>query len=131
MGGRGASSGIANNGKKYGTEYETLYKISNIKFVRYKDSGSSKAPMETMTKGRIYVTVNENNQLSNIIYYDNNNKRIKQVDILHAHRDMKLHTHHGYYHNENDGIKGATKVTKAERRMIDTVMDIWYNKKGK
>lgn len=131
MGGRGASSGIADNGKKYGTEYETLYKISNIKFVRYKDSNSAKAPMETMTKGRIYVTVNERNELSNITYYNNDNKRKKQIDLLHIHKEMKPHTHHGYFHNENDGVKGATRVTKAEQKMIDTVIDIWYNKSDK
>ena len=52
MGGRGASSGISEKGKSYGTEYETLYQSGNIKYVQY-NNGSATAPMETMTKGRI------------------------------------------------------------------------------
>lgn len=50
MGGRGASSGISNNGKPYGSEYTTLYQFGNIKFVRYNETKSAKTPMETMTK---------------------------------------------------------------------------------
>ena len=49
MGGRGASSGMSDKKKKYGTEYETLHTDGNIKFVRYK-GGNAKTPMETMTK---------------------------------------------------------------------------------
>lgn len=66
MGGRGASSGVSDKGKKYGTEYETLKTDGNIKFVRFKDSGSAKTPQETMTKGRVYVTVNAKNVLTAI-----------------------------------------------------------------
>lgn len=33
MGGRGSSSGISASGKKYGTQYKTLLKDGNIKFV--------------------------------------------------------------------------------------------------
>lgn len=47
MGGRGSSSGMSDSGKKYGTEYTTLYQSGNIKFVRYKN-GSATAPVETM-----------------------------------------------------------------------------------
>ena len=34
MGGRGASSGISNKGHKYGTEYHTVLRDENIKFVK-------------------------------------------------------------------------------------------------
>ena len=34
MGGRGASSGISDKGKKYGTEYKSLLSRGRIKFVR-------------------------------------------------------------------------------------------------
>lgn len=54
MGGRGSASGMSDKGKPYGTEYETLYQAGNIKYVRYRD-GSTTAPMETMTKNRIYA----------------------------------------------------------------------------
>jgi len=33
FGGRGASSGLSDKGKKYGSEYKTLYQTGNIKFV--------------------------------------------------------------------------------------------------
>ena len=48
MGGRGASSGISDKGKKYGSEYTTLYESGNIKFVRYNDAKSAKTPQETI-----------------------------------------------------------------------------------
>ena len=127
MGGRGASSGISDKGKVYGTEYTTLYQFGNIKFVKINE-GSTTPPMETMTKGRVYVTVNYDNNLKSITYYDKNNKRIKQIDIDHPHKRMQPHTHHGYFHNENDSKKGASNLTKDETKMVDKVNEIWYNK---
>ena len=56
MGGRGASSGISDSGKRYGTEYKTIAQFGNVKVVRANDGGA-KAPMETMTPGRVYATV--------------------------------------------------------------------------
>lgn len=131
MGGRGSSSGISGKGKPYGTEYTTLYKSGNIKFVRYNDSKSAKTPMETMTKGRVYVTVDSNNDLKSVTYHDNANKRNKQIDLDKPHRGMKPHTHHGYNHNENDGKKGAANLTTEERKMVDRVKKLWYNKNNK
>ena len=88
MGGRGASSGISNKGHKYGTEYHTVLRDENIKFVKNNNAGSTKTPMETMTKGRVYVTINERNELSAITYYDNSGKRTKQIDLQKAHRGI-------------------------------------------
>lgn len=132
MGGRGASSGISIKGKPYGTEYRKILEKGNIKFVKYKDASSAKTPMETMTKGRVYVTVNDNDELVAITYYDNSGKRKKQIDLNHMHNDMQPHTHHGYYHNEKDDKKGAARPTDKERQMIDKVKEFWLNrKKGK
>lgn len=128
MGGRDASSGISDKGKKYGTEYKALLADGNIKFVRYKDSGSAKAPQETMTKGRVYVTVNSADVPVSITYYDQNGKRTKTIDLTHFHANMKPHTHHGYEHNEFDGKKGAANLTSEERKMVERVLKIWYNK---
>ena len=130
MGGRGASSGISVSGKLYGTEYRSLMKVGNIKFVQ-RIGNSAVAPLETMTKGRVYVTVNANNELKYISFYDKQNKRSKTIDLDKAHKGMKPHTHHGYEHNENDGAKGASKLTSKEKRMVDYVSEIWYNKKRK
>lgn len=63
MGGRGSSSGMSD--KPYGTEYETLYQSGNIKFVRYKN-GAATTPAETMTNGRVYVTVNARDKIKSI-----------------------------------------------------------------
>lgn len=131
MGGRGASSGISNKGHKYGTEYKTVLKDGNIKFVKYKESKSTKTPMETMTKGRVYVTVNNKNELTAITYYNNNGKRNRQIDLQKVHKGIKPHTHHGYEHNENDSKKGASKLTTEEIKMVDRVTKIWYNNKSK
>ena len=60
MGGRGSASGVSDKGKRYGTEYTTILQSGNIKFVRT-NSGSATPPLETMTKGRIYVTLNYDN----------------------------------------------------------------------
>ncbi len=127
MGGRGASSGASKSSKRYGTEFHTVLQSGNIKFVKYNDSTAAKTPMETMTKGRVYVTVSENNVLKSITYYDNSNKRTKQVDLDKPHKGMLPHTHHGYEHNENDGKKGAANPNVKEQKMVDRVNALWYN----
>ena len=40
---------------------------------------------------------------------------------------MNLHTHDGYNHNENDGPKGAAKLTPEEKKIVDKVKEAWYN----
>lgn len=131
MGGRGSSSGMSDNGKKYGTEFSTLLTAGNIKFVRYNDSRSAKTPQETVTKGRVYVTVNKDNTIKSITYYDNKGKRTKSIDLTHRHNAMDLHVHHGYNHNENDGRKGAANLNPDEKRMVERVKKLWYNNLGK
>lgn len=127
MGGRGASSGVSASGKSYGTEFTTVLKSGNIKFV-VANNGSNKSPMETMTKGRVYVTVDKKtNELKYISYYDNENKRVKQIDLNRPHKDISPHTHHGYEHNENDSQKGAARLTLEEKKMVDNVKTLWYN----
>lgn len=126
MGGRGASSGVSKK-KKYGTEYRTVHEFENIKFV-VNTEGAVTAPMETMTKGRVYVTIDEKkNRPKHITYYDAENKRVKQIDFYPQHNGMLIHTHHGYFHNENDGENGAELPTKEEKIMIERVNKIWYD----
>lgn len=131
MGGRGASSGVSDSGKPYGSEYYIVYQSGNIKFVKQVNASNAKAPMKTMTRGRVYVYVNDKNEIPSISYYDNSNKRTKQIDLNHKHKGMQPHTHHGYYHYERDGKKGATKLTTEERKMVDSVKRLWLNKNKK
>lgn len=127
MGGRGSSSGISNKGKKYGTEYHSVYQSGNIKFIKINE-GNITAPFETMTKGRVYVTVNNRDKLKSIIYFDKHNKRYKQIDIDHQHKIDNIwtspHTHKGYVHNEN----GTFTLNEKERKTLDKVIKIWENK---
>lgn len=125
MGSRGARSGISDVGKEYGTEYDTILKYQNIKFVKYKDSKSAKSPMETMSKGRIYVTVNGQNELVYITYYDSDGKRKRQIDLNHYHeidgKKEKPHIHNGYEHDEN----GSERLGDKEKKIVDKINYIW------
>ncbi|MDF7641711.1 hypothetical protein PT279_08960 [Bifidobacterium sp. ESL0784] len=127
MGGRGAASGISKQGKKYGTEYKTLLTDGNIKFIE-NNNRSSKTPMETMTKGRVYVLVSsKTRQLKSITYFDSEGKRFKSVHLDHSDDNLKPHTHEGYFHNESHTRKEAKprKVNDREQRMIQEVNRIW------
>ncbi len=129
MGGRGSSSGISVNGKVYGTEYKTLLSSGNIKFVSR--TGADSDLFETRTRGRVYAEVNQINEVKTIYYFDNNLKKTKSIDLRHYHKGLVPHTHHGYIHSENDGPKGATKLSKKEKKMVELVLKLWYNNKGK
>lgn len=131
MRGRGASSGISNKGKLYGSEYITVYQSGNIKYVEV-NGGASTAPMETMSKDRIYVTIDKNTQeLKYVSFYDSSNKRYKQIDLQHPHKvdgiKEQPHVHMGYNHNEN----GDRKLTKEEQKLIESIKKKWYNKNSK
>lgn len=127
MGGRGASSGMSDSGKPYGTEYKTLFQSGRIKYVAVNE-GSPTAPLETMTRGRVYVTVNEKEStLKSITFYDRDNKRFRQIDLDHYHKingkPEKPHVQAGYYH---DGE--ASKPSEKDSRLIDRVLKAWYNR---
>lgn len=102
MGGRGASSGTSHYERKdgtvienpYGSQYHSVMTSGNIKFVS-KSSRRSEPLMETMTKGRVYAHV-EGDDIKSIVYFDNENKRTKQIDLDHPHRPFFFdgkHTH--------------------------------------
>ncbi len=55
----------------------------NIKFVS-KNRRASETLTKTMTRVRVYAHV-EGDDLKAIVYFDNENKRSKQVDIDHSH----------------------------------------------
>lgn len=129
MGGRGASSGMSVKGKPYGSEYKTVLKDGNIKFVKA-NMGLATAPMETMTRGRVYVTVNEADQLKFISYYDTSNKRVKQIDLDKPHKGISPHTHHGYEHSENDSAKGFANLTTEEKKLVEKINRIWHNRRN-
>lgn len=130
MGGRGASSGMSVKGKTYGSEFRSVLQDGNIKFVKA-SNGSATAPLETMTRGRVYVTVNADDELKFISYYDNQNKRTKTIDLTKPHKGVLPHTHHGYEHFENDSKKGFANLTTEEKAMVARVRKLWYNRRSK
>lgn len=141
MGGRGASSGVSirkmPNGEvkkfKYGSEYHTVLEVDNIKFVKSNDPNNiHTAPMETMTKNRVYVYVDDNNVLKNIVFFDKNNLRRKSIDLDHIHVENGVvfkdgHVHIGYFHDEY----GTFKLSAKEIKMVERVNNVWYNHTNK
>lgn len=86
--------------------------------------------METMTKGRVYATVDSKDNVKYISYYDKKNKRYKQIDLtgkphIIEGKPTLPHTHRGYIHDEH----GPRVPSAKEQRMIDKVLKIWENKK--
>lgn len=126
MGGRGARSGSSVYGNAYGTQYHTLLTYGNIKFVQ-KNNPDSETLMETMTPGRVYAVVGKTNEIQSIVYFDNEGKRSKQIDLMHPHQGLQPHTHHGYFHSENDSKSGAAHLTTEEHKMVDRVLGQWQN----
>ena len=127
MGGRGDSSGTSKLGNPYGSQYHAVMTVGNVKFVS-RNSRQSEPPMETMTRGRVCAHV-EGDEVKSIIYFDNDGRRSKQIDIDHSHGGESPHTHHGYYHNEGDSGKGASRLTPEELAMVDRVIETWENRK--
>lgn len=125
MGSRGASSGISDKGNKYGSQYETIHEEGNIKFIK-KKTRQSEDLLETMTRGRVYVTVG-GDQLMTITYFDENNKRSKVLHLDHAHDGVQPHEHDGYYPIIVNGKKQYRKPNVEEQAMIDRVTEIWNN----
>ena len=67
-------------------------------------------------------------RLNSIIYFNENLKRKKSINLLHGHKNIKgAHTHEGYLHDEN----GTHRLTTKERRMVARVTKIWYNLNSK
>lgn len=119
MGGRGAGSGISDRGNEYGSQFHSIMDVNgkplvsgNIKFIE-SNSRNSESLFETMTKGRVYAVVGGNDLLK-IVYFDKENKHVKEINFGHKHAELDPHVHHGYYHNERDGEKGATKLNVEE-----------------
>ena len=119
MGGRGSSSGISDSGKRYGTEYKTLAQFGNVKVVKY-DGGNARVPMETMTPGRIYATVDKRNDIKFVTFRDPAMERARQVDVRGVPHDGALpYTHNGYQHDEYGTYPG---VSSKDQKIIDKLL---------
>lgn len=132
MGGRSAASGISDKGRKYGTEYHTLLKSGNIKFIKYNLSNSSTSPYETRPNNhRIYVTINNKNEPKYITMYRKNGKRIAQIDIsgpAHFQGKNKLKTPHIHVGYEHQGSY-VRNLNFWEKGILSKINGIWYNRR--
>ena len=131
MGGRGASSGMSVKGKPYGSEYHTVLQAGRVKFIKQNDATSIRTPMETMTRGRVYVLIGRNDVPKAVTFYDKGNKRYKQIDITgKAHKingkDVLPHVHYGYLHDEQGGTKA---LNAKDQRRVDRLVSYWYHHK--
>ncbi|MDO5734710.1 MAG: hypothetical protein Q4P08_06245 [Eubacteriales bacterium] len=118
--------GISDKGHIYGTEYGSVHQHEDIKFVKYNFSSNAKAPLETMTKGRIYATLDAKNNVKYITFYDRNNMKFKQIDVSgkpHYIDEKKVlpHVHVGYIHDEHD----TRTLNRQEQKTVDRVLKIW------
>jgi hypothetical protein len=129
MGGRGAASGVSDKGLEYGTEFRTLIRVDNIKFVTPTKAGPSPVPLETMSAGRnrVYAFVNYGGDLKSIIFYDKDGKRERQIDLDHQHRGQVPHVHVGYAENHTSTL---IPLTKSDNEYIAKVTKIWEDEKG-
>lgn len=144
MGGRGASSGVSDTmdgGRRGGNEYGSMFRAvldrdgkpmvhGNIKFVEKTEANNNEeALMETMTRGRVYVLVDMGRPKS-IVYFDNDNKRSKQIDLDDRHGENG-HVHIGYFHNENSPNGKPVGLSPREKDMVARVLNIWDNRSSK
>jgi len=124
MGGRGSSSGISKKGNAYGTQYHTLFQDGDVKYIT-KNGRQSEPLMETMTKGRIYATVN-GNEVKAVTFFDDDNKR--NVLLEKDENTGTWHAHRGYYHNEY-GNNAHDNLTPRENAILDNIIKKWNNHK--
>ena len=132
MGGRGASIGEyfwRGTQHVYGDEYHQLFTSGNIKFIVMNDEHASITdPQETMTRGRVYVTVDTKKDMpAYITYYGNDLKKSKSIDLLIPHSGVLPHVHHGLDHRKNDQPKGYANLTTEEKRMVERVNKLWQD----
>lgn len=109
-----------------------MHTDGNIKFVRY-NGGNAKTPMETMTKGRIYGTVNNQEVLKSLTFFDSVNKRNKQIDLEGVpHRVNGVltlpHVHYGYNHEE---YRGTHALSSKDIKIVEKAVNSWYNRNKK
>lgn len=104
----------------YGTEFHTVFESGRIKFIQSND-GKKDSPRITKTDGRIYVVVGDHNKLKNIVLFDKENKRTRQIDMDHFHKGKLIHVHTGYNHDQDD------KMTRADGKLVARVKRIWYD----
>lgn len=124
MGGRGSRSGISKY--KYGENYNLLFQYNNIKFVSDNKKTSTSSPIESMTKHRVYVSVDKNNDLRTVSFMDKEGNRFKRIDLkgnAHFQSGEKIATPHVQFGKEKAYF--TRKLNKKEKRLIYKINKVW------
>jgi hypothetical protein len=77
--------------------------------------------------------LNKKNEIKHITFYDNDNDRLKQIDVKgHTHqingKRLELHVHMGF--NHDDGVE-PRDANAEEIAFVDKVRKIWDTVKGR
>lgn len=117
MGGRGASSGfykLNGVGNAYGDEYASVIApLGSMKFIARKDKRPLKAPDESMTPGRIYVTVRKSDgMIHSLAFIGKDGRKYKQIDTR-DHKGMGSHVH-----EDRSATDYPRKLSRKERRLL-------------
>lgn len=112
----------------YEGEFIEIAQSGEVKIIKYNGDAVT-APMETRTRGRVYATLNKNNDIKHITFYDlETGERIKQIDVFgRTHKNMIPHVHLGYTHDEY----GTRLPNKKENEKIQSILNFWKNKRKK
>lgn len=147
MGGRGASSAsgkykINHNGEvieiEYGEEYYSIGKFmtsrGEVKVVKSLLSSNTKLPLETKTKGRIYVTTNKDGNIKSVGFYGDDGIKRESWDVGYSngdHRHAKgittrkngtsRHKHIGKTHADG----GTIPLTKQDKKFVRELNSKW------
>lgn len=123
--GHGKQSGREEANEIIKRDYETLAQFGNVKVVRSLD-GRTTAPMVTGTRGRVYATLDADNDIKYITFYDSEGEKTKQIDVFgRPHNGMETpHVHLGYMHD--DGIRYPD--TK-EDEIVEKTLQNWARKR--
>lgn len=125
----GHSSIADDNLWPYGEDYYKVAQDGEVAYVKVR-GGSVTAPMETRTRGRVYATLDINNDVKHITFYDlESGERTKQIDVKgKPHNGAMPHVHLGYDHDE---YGSRVVLTSKEEKTVRRILDYWENKRKK
>lgn len=125
--GHGKQSGREESNEIIKRDYEMVAQFGNIKVVRSLD-GRTVAPLVTATKGRIYATLDGDNNIKYITFYDAEGEKTRQIDVAgRPHNGIKTpHIHEGYDHDL--GTKGISGEGK-NKDILEKTLQAWSRKR--
>jgi len=127
MGGRGSSSGVSLAGKPYGSEYKTLLRVGNVKFLMH-NHGPAAIPLETMSasKNRVYATVNSRGNIKYVTTYSEDGLAKIQYDLVYSNNKL-ISIHYHNWTGESRGVEHR-QLSAKEYRWIEGIVNEWQRR---